>query len=385
MADSVLCIGTSNPKLPALLAKLGYEVLAFKDGLNISALPSREVVDLIIFENAHELTFEEARGLLLSQPATRHAALIYLSADAEELAAVTERPLAGVEVLAADVSLGILASRIATLLRLRKIKGLDESASSLAEMNAALRDLNAHYQKELEEAQQIQASLLPQELLSDPRFDVAVYYKPLEEVGGDWYNYRVEPSGKISAQVADVSGHGLAAAFLGSMAKLGFSAVTEELPHALFEGMNSLLTPQMPSGRFVTMCGFLFDPETGHVDFARAGHQPALILRAATGTIDQLLGEGFAMGFFEESEYSHEQTDLEPGDVFVVFSDGLVEAQNRDSVTWGLEGLSASMQAAPKGLPAQAMVDKIMADFDAFMDGRVLKDDITVLALRRIS
>lgn len=383
MADKILCIGTANEKLPLLLTKLGYSMLTLGDGHTISSLDASDIIDLVIFEDKGDLTFEEAIGLLKSQPGTMHAAAIFISSSSEEVSAYSKSPMEGVEIMGAPYSLGVLASRIATLLRLRKFKGLDESSSSLSEMNAALRDLNAHYQKELEEARQIQASLLPQELPVDDRYDVAVFYSPLEEVGGDWYNILIEESGRISAQVADVSGHGLAAAFLGSMAKLGFSAVAEELPHKMFEGMNSLLTPQMPSGRFVTMCGFLFDPGTGHVDFARAGHQPALILRSASGTVEELKGEGFALGFFEMGEYSHEKSELARGDAIAVFSDGLVEAQNRDSVGFGLEGISRSLTLASSSTNAEEICRKIIADFEAFLDGRVLKDDVTLLVLRR--
>ncbi|NMC63956.1 MAG: serine/threonine-protein phosphatase, partial [SAR324 cluster bacterium] len=209
------------------------------------------------------------------------------------------------------------------------------------------------------------------------------FYSPLEEVGGDWYNFRFEESGSISAQVADVSGHGLAAAFLGSMAKLGFSAVTEERPHELFERINKLLTPQMPAGRFVTMCGFLYNPENGHIDFARAGHQPALILRNETREIEELKGEGFAMGFFDTANYTHEESELGHGDSIAIFSDGLVEAQNRASETFDLKGVSASLASASKDATAEELTKKIIRDFENFLDGRVLKDDVTLMLLKR--
>ena len=381
MADTILCIGNSNAKLPLLLNKLGYSMLTLEDGRTLSSFSQTDVVDLVIYESGDETSFEDVLNLLRSQPATRHSGVVYISENAEDREAAAR--FQGVELLEAHHSLGVLASRIATLLRLRKMKGLDETSSSLSEVNAALRDLNSHYQKELEEARQIQASLLPQDLPEDSRYDVAVFYSPLEEVGGDWYNIRIERSDKVSAQVADVSGHGLAAAFLGSMAKLGFSAVAREMPHELLEGINVLLTPQMPPGRFVTMCGFLFDPRTGHLDFARAGHQPAVVFRASSGGIDELKGEGFAMGFFDVAQYSHEETDLDPGDSVLIFSDGLVEAQNRAAETFGIEGIARSLRSLKAAANSGEIVKKVIADFEAFMDGRVLKDDVTLLVLRR--
>lgn len=383
MADTILCIGIKDEKLFKLLDRLGYKAVTVDAAVNFSDLPLTEVVDLVLFETGRELPAEDVITLLRAEPLTKFSAIVMLSTDTEELAELQQRALEGVELFAAPYSLGMLASRIATQLRMRKMKGQDEISSSLSEMNAALRDLNARYAKDLEEARQIQASLLPQEFPMDERFELGVYYKPLEEVGGDWYNMRVEISGKISAQVADVSGHGLAAAFLGSMAKLGFSAVSEELPDLLFQGMNELLTPQMPAGRFVTMCGFLFDPQSGQVLFARAGHQPALVLNVRMRSTFELKGEGFAMGFFEEASYTREEAVLGPGDALIIFSDGLVEAQNRDQKTYGLDGLSKSLCKASTEASVQGIIDHIISDFELFMDGRVLKDDVTLLALKR--
>jgi serine phosphatase RsbU (regulator of sigma subunit) len=111
------------------------------------------------------------------------------------------------EIVPPTFSVGTLASRVATLLRLRKNVGGEEGQGTLAEMNAALRDHNARFQKDLEEARSIQESLLPQKLPKDHRFGIAVSYHPLEHVGGDWYFAEHDPkTDELQLHIADVSG-----------------------------------------------------------------------------------------------------------------------------------------------------------------------------------
>jgi sigma-B regulation protein RsbU (phosphoserine phosphatase) len=288
-----------------------------------------------------------------------------------------------VEVVQTPFSVGALASRIALTLRLRKIAGTDERKSSLAESNANLRDPNSKFKKELEEARSIQQSLLPRVLPRDSRIELAVSYEPLDEVGGDWYFANTTHSGSISLQIADVSGHGLSAAFIGSMAKLAMTAAGTDEPSGLLGEMNRLLAPQIPSGRFVTMGSCLYDPATGKVRWARAGHPPALILRRKTHEVAKLLGEGFAVGFFEDSSYSLLEDKLEVGDALLMFTDGITEAQDLSGDAFGLDRLSAALLRTAQEQSSADMLRVVLDAFDAFRGERLIRDDVTVLLLKR--
>jgi sigma-B regulation protein RsbU (phosphoserine phosphatase) len=239
------------------------------------------------------------------------------------------------------------------------------------------------FQKDLEEARSIQQGLLPRELPSDPRFQVAVSYQPLEQVGGDWYFIDFSNRQKLSLHVSDVSGHGLPAAFIGSMAKLAMVAAEKERPDQLLNYMNHYLAPQLSMGRFITMGNCLYDAESGHVQWARAGHNPALLCRRATQEIVQLKGDGFPLGFLGDTTYELVEETLLPGDVLLIYTDGITEAQNRAMVQFGMVRLAEALKAVVVEPKAGDMVRGIIDRFSQFLEGRLLKDDVTLMLLKR--
>ncbi|MCX6113608.1 MAG: SpoIIE family protein phosphatase [Proteobacteria bacterium] len=384
--DLIFYLGNTDQKLPRFLERLGYAVLGATNNVALPDLISRTNVDLILIDGRVMGDMADMCSFLRSQENTRAIPIVCISPEnSSELyeSDVVDK----IEIVQAPFSVGMLAGRIATQLRLRKQAGNDELQGSLAEINAALRDHNERFRKELEEARAIQQSLLPLTLPSDERFQVAVSYQPLEEVGGDWYFAQVVSDGQIALQVADVSGHGLSAAFIGSMTKLAMTASEHSRPDQLLSDINRHLAPQIPEGRFVTMGGALYNPATGRVQWARAGHQPALVLARANnnknGAVRQLRGEGFAVGFVENSSYLLVEDTLAPGDALLMFTDGISEAQNRSRETFGIERLSAALIKTSAQASAPEMLRAILDDFNAFRQDRLLKDDLTLMLLKR--
>ncbi|MCB0336815.1 MAG: serine/threonine-protein phosphatase, partial [Bdellovibrionales bacterium] len=278
---------------------------------------------------------------------------------------------------------GILASKIATELRLRKIAGADETTANIGEINARLRELNDCFTKQLKEARDIQMDVVPKSLPFDERFDMCAAYEPLEDVGGDWYFARQLPSGRLSVQIADVTGHGLSAAFIACMTKLALMAADKENPAELLTEMNKLMSTCIPAGKFVTMFSYLYDPETGKLGYARAGHPPALLLKRKEGLVKQLTGEGFAVGFFEDSEYKMETEQLDIGDVLMVYTDVLPESQNMSGQTYDYERMSNVLLRSAEDASSAEILRSILEDFDEFRDGRILKDDLTSIVIKR--
>ncbi|MBN8550774.1 MAG: serine/threonine-protein phosphatase, partial [Deltaproteobacteria bacterium] len=199
-----------------------------------------------------------------------------------------------------------------------------------------------------------------------------------------WYFVNVGESGKVTLQIADVTGHGLSAALIGSMSKLALSAAGREVPHELLGQMNRLMSPQLPAGRFVTVSSCLYDPASGEIDFARAGHPPGFVLHRATGTVEQLKGSGFPLGFIPDGEYSHEKSKLEVGDVLMLITDGISEASNRSNELYGFDRLSAALAASKPEAGVAHIIETVLSDFDRFRDERMLKDDVTIVALKRL-
>ena len=103
--------------------------------------------------------------------------------------------------------------------------------------------------------------------------------------------------------------------------------MSKEDPGELLKGMNSLMAPVLPQGRFVTANAYLFDPQSGELIFARAGGPQAALLCRSTGEVSELKGDGFPLGFFDDGEYPSDKTSMKPGDVLVVVTDGVTEAR----------------------------------------------------------
>jgi sigma-B regulation protein RsbU (phosphoserine phosphatase) len=380
--DSIFFLGRDNDQLPTFLQRLGYSIIGPSHDTPLPEFVSKSSVDLILIDGRTMGDIEGLCAFFRGQQNTRAVPIVCISDKAIETDTRDEGASA-VEVVHTPFSVGALASRIALTLRLRKLAGTDERKSSLAEINANLRDHNSKFKKELEEARTIQESLLPRVLPRDPRMELAVSYEPLDEVGGDWYFASKTKAGSIALQIADVSGHGLSAAFIGSMAKLAMTAAATDEPSELLGGMNRLLAPQIPQGRFVTMGSCLYDPATGKVKWARAGHPPALLLRRGSQEVVKLLGEGFAVGFFEDSSYSLLEDKLEVGDSLLMFTDGITEAQDLSGDAFGMERLSAALASTEPGQSCAVMLTSILDAFDRFRGERLIRDDVTVLLLKR--
>ncbi len=380
--DSIFFLGRDNDALPTFLQRLGYSIIEPSQGAPLAEAVSKASMDLILIDGREIEDTSALCAFLRSQQNTRSVPIVCISDQSRE-SDTGDEVSSAVEIVHPPFSVGALASRIALTLRLRKIAGNDEKKSSLAEINANLRDHNSRFKKELDEARAIQQSLLPLVLPRDPRMELAVSYQPLDEVGGDWYFANKTAADQISLQIADVSGHGLSAAFIGSMAKLAMTAAAKERPDALLEAMNRLLAPQIPQGRFVTMGSCLYDPATGKVKWARAGHPPAMILRRSSRQVARLLGEGFAVGFFEDSTYSLLEDKLEVGDALIMFTDGITEAQDLSGEAFGLERLADALVATSEDLSCADMLRAILDTFDSFRGERLIRDDVTVVLLKR--
>ena len=380
--DSILKIGPEDTKYRIFLSKLGHTLVSAETLSEVDERLHGRLFDLIILESLEDIDgaslIEYVRGI----PATREVPLLFLYKNQEELSAVKDLSADRVEWLELPYRLGTLAGQTATMLRLRKISGKEDAHATLGEVNATLRELNDRFNRQLEEAREIQFSLIPQTIPGHPSYELAVHYEPLERVGGDWYYVRELESGLLSIQIADVTGHGLSAAFIGCMTKLAMEASTVDDAAAHLSHMNQLMAPSLPEGKFVTMFLCTLNPETGAFVFARAGHPPGLLYKKSTAEVSELKGEGFPVGFFEDAHYEAEEVQLEEGDVVVLFTDAIPESQNRDNEMYGYDRLSAGLKERAATMHASEILEFVRSDFQEFCDGRIVKDDVTVLVLQ---
>jgi len=273
---------------------------------------------------------------------------------------------------------------------LELLTGVANQASIALENARLLQDAvnQAKMKRDLEVAHQVQMSFLPAELPVVARYEFFAYYQPAQSVGGDYYGFIPRTDGTMIVSVGDVAGKGIPAALL--MAKLssemGTCALTEADPARLVSRLNDLMYPfTNPMQRFVTLALMLLDPVGHRHTLVSAGHPPPLVYKPATGDLVPALTNddgGLPMGVMDEYPYEARTATLEPGEVMLVFSDGLPDPENRKEEPFGIHGV----QRAVKGLgPATAkrLVEAIVAAVEAHAAGCPPFDDITVVAVRR--
>jgi sigma-B regulation protein RsbU (phosphoserine phosphatase) len=237
--------------------------------------------------------------------------------------------------------------------------------------------------KELALAASIQQGLFPAELPSLAGFELAAFNRPARHVGGDYYDVLPEASGAWLLCVADVSGKGVGASLLmGTIQATVRALCGAGTPLAEFaRRINDLLYVSTPANKYVTAIMMELDPATGACRYVSGGHPDGLILRAS-GHVEWLQATGLALGLFPGMTYETRAAALAPGDVAVLYSDGVPEAQNPAEDQFGAERLAAALSDARRE-PARVIVERVMADIDGFTQGAPPHDDITILVAKR--
>jgi sigma-B regulation protein RsbU (phosphoserine phosphatase) len=239
--------------------------------------------------------------------------------------------------------------------------------------------------RELEIAQEVQEHLFPQHLPFVPGLDYCGRCRPAREVGGDYYDFLELPEGRLGVAIGDVSGKGIGAALM--MASLqaslrGQAPVGHNLAE-LMRRVNSLIYDLSSSNRYATLFYAEYDPRSRQLSYVNAGHNPPLIVREAAGGCQVLRLEtgGPVIGLLLRQSYQHESVPLIPGDLVVLFTDGISESMNSRDEEWGEERL-IELARTCHGLPAFDAMTRILAAAEAFAAGASQHDDMTAVVLR---
>lgn len=235
--------------------------------------------------------------------------------------------------------------------------------------------------RELEIARDIQRSILPGTLPDIEGLRIAACYLPMSEVGGDFYDFDSQRANGLGLIVADVSGHGVPAALVASMVKMGFAAEAERLDHPglVLKNINRVLCGKF-SGAFVTACCGFIDTVERKLFYASAGH-PAPLLRRGDGRVETLEERGLLLAIAADADYASSEIGLNDGDRLVFFSDGLVEARNASDDFFGNARLERLLAAHAALAPAQ-FIDRVVADLRSWVgSGTCLQDDVTILVV----
>lgn len=233
--------------------------------------------------------------------------------------------------------------------------------------------------KDMEFARTVQESFLPQQAPEIANYRFSAHYTPAQEVGGDFYDFIRLERERTGIVIGDVSGKGVPAALY--MAKLGSDlrtlAFTEQDPAAALRQLNTILVERSRRGMFATLLYLELDSAAGIVTLSNAGHLPPLV-RKAGGAVVKLSGAGGApLGILGGIQFGQETKTLEPGDLVVLYTDGIIEAMNAADEQYGYERFEEIVRAGPSD--PHAMKSVILADVNRFTGLSPQHDDMTLV------
>ncbi|HKI06349.1 MAG TPA: PP2C family protein-serine/threonine phosphatase [Thermoanaerobaculia bacterium] len=236
---------------------------------------------------------------------------------------------------------------------------------------------------ELEVARELQADLLPHDLPPLPGYLFAHSYRTANEVGGDYYDLTRLPDGRMSLIVGDASGHGMAAGLVMAIANATLKTALDldPSPERVLALLNRTLCRTGTNRTFMSVFYAVLTPETGELEYVCAGH-PFPFLRRADGSIEELGCGGFPLGMREPLEFVRQKVFLSPGDLLVLYTDGLAEAVDAQGrAAFGYERIQSAVELG--GSP-QTVHDGILQSFDRHVGGEPLLDDLTLVVVARL-
>jgi sigma-B regulation protein RsbU (phosphoserine phosphatase) len=311
--------------------------------------------------------YEVCRRLRASEP-TREVPVMFLSALEDVSDKTRGFEVGGNDYLTKPFEVLEVKARVRSLLKAKLY------ADAVRE--AMARDLRI--------AREIQMGILPADLGAATRgtgLEVRALIEPAREVGGDLYEVLRVSDDRVVVALGDVSGKGIPAALFMAVAVTILRTLARQSgePDEILMRLNDELAEQNPRGMFVTMQCLLFDLKERRVSGAGAGHHQLAVLSPGQPPRLAFASTGRPAGLLASNPVEQESLPLEPGQTFVLFSDGVSEAMNNAEDFYGEERLLATLGAL-NGAPPADVVARVLADVRAFADGAKQSDDITLLA-----
>ena len=366
--------------LSQMLAEQGFQVRPVPDGALALAAVQVESPDLILLDiRMPEMSGYEVCERLKADPTTAGIPIIFISA----LDAVEDKIRAfaagGVDYVTKPFRVEEVLARVETHLALRKLQ-------------RRLQDANLRMERELTLAAEVQAGFLPRALPDLPDWDMSVVLKPARETSGDFYDIYQLPDERLGIVVADVVDKGVGAALFMALSWGLLRTRAAEYPgqpDLVFDAVNQSIQHDTSVLQFVTVFYGILEPATGKLLYCNAGHCPAYLFRAGGHLhVEELSPTGAALGLLEGMSWTRESVRLDPGDLLVLYTDGVTEARNGRDELFGNERLLASVRgcldsANPPGPAARQVRDAILGDVSRFAGSAPQSDDIALAVLMR--
>src|SRR5216117_190241 len=371
---------TSRKILAHLLVAAGYQCSQCEDGTKaLQTIREKQPALLLLDFDMPGLNGAEVLEHLRSDddPAVAQIPAIMLTAHGSEESEVRCLQAGADDFATKPINTAVLRARIETQLRLRSMR------RQLERQNDELERWRRELERDLAAARLTQQSLIPQKPLALPGWQVATCYRTVIQVGGDIYGWLRMKDGRILFWIADGTGHGAAAALLTTLAKLLFhhGNVEQDTPASVMEAVNHDFRSIFRARSFMTAMCVALDPATGSASLVGAGHPPLLVVRH-NGTTESIASVAPPLGVIDQPEFAETAIDLQPGDAFLLYTDGLfrwAKDERRRLTPQQIEKMLG--HSAPT---ADALLEAVLVNTAPETAVKTSPDDMTVLAVRRM-
>lgn len=237
---------------------------------------------------------------------------------------------------------------------------------------------------ELDVASRIQKKILPADVDEIFGLEIAQYFEPAKETGGDYYDYTILDDNVFSITIADVSGKGVPAAFLMALGRSVLRTLTltgDFAPNENLNELNKIIYSDITEDMFITMMHSKYNKENKTLYYSNAGHNPLVVYRASTDSIELHTVKGVAIGFLEEYKYRQGEIQLNKGDIVIFYTDGITEAENSNKEMFGLERLKEVIYNNKNKSPKE-LRKVILESINRFRKDYEQTDDLTFVILK---
>lgn len=265
------------------------------------------------------------------------------------------------------------------------IKKLKEKNMYILGRYDVLDNIRKKYKKDMKNAKKIQRSMLPKKMPKNEYLSSYSFYNPVEIIGGDFFDYVYlnNDASEILFIISDVSGHGIDAAIITAVIKTAFRDLSKNFisVKALLHDINDTLINMMPSGYYSTMIVAKIDLKNRVLTYSNASHTPLLAVR--NNGIKEYRNGGTIIGLFPSAYFHEEDIELNNGDIFLFFTDGIIEAsksKNKYDV-YGIDRLK-DMFRGNSNYSAETIIENIKRDFYEYLDYRSPDDDCSMVIFK---
>ena len=364
------------------LEQFGHQVSSAEHGRQALEMLSESAYDLILLDvEMPEMDGHQTLKALKSDETLRHLPVIMVTSIDDTSSAVRCIELGAEDYLPKPFNPVLLRARIGASLEKKRLRDREQ---------ASLRAL----ERELEIGRDIQQSFLPGKLPQVKGWEIAASLKAAREVAGDFYDvFPVGPDGQVCLVIGDVCDKGVGAALFmtlfRSLVRFTIDAIrtylelsiSEKLNYAATLTNNYIASTHGDTGMFATIFLGILEPESGHLTYINAGHESPLILRAG-GVQTELSPTGLAVGLLENYRYQVSQMRMQPGDIFLAYTDGIPDTRDPQGNFFGKEKLLSLIESSEQS--AEAVVEVINRALEKHIDTAEQYDDITLLAVKRL-